>query len=85
MSQRLSETVFRVLQLSKPTFVNGRWRKPAISRRELAGMRKYLLALGAEWPEKKLRNRGGDKPYKLTKWERGIESRFVSTVCSVGK
>ena len=77
MSQRLSETVFRVLQLSKPTFVNGRWRKPSISRRELAEMRKYLLSLGAEWPEKKLRDRGADKPYKLTKWERGREARSV--------
>lgn len=76
MAQRsLAETVSRLLKLSKPTFTNGRWRKPAISRQELAMMRKYLVAQGADWPAKKLRDRGNDKPYKLSEWERGKDAR----------
>ena len=77
MSQKLSDTVLKLLQLAKPSFVNGYWRKPAVSARELAMMRKYLISQGEQWPEKKLRNRGGDKPFKLSKRERGREARCV--------
>lgn len=74
---KLAETVQRLVQLSKPVFVNGRWRKPVISGRDLAMAKKYVQAEGGQWPEKKLRNRGGDKPFKLSKWERGREARWV--------
>lgn len=77
MSQKLSDTVLKLLELARPSFVNGRWRKPAVSGRELAMMKKHLVAQGEHWPEKKLRNRGGDKPLKLSKWERGREARWV--------
>ena len=70
-----SNAVEKLLQLGRPTFVNGRWRKPAVSRRELNDIRKYMLSRGEAWPEKKLRDRGADKPFKLTKYERGREDR----------
>ena len=76
MAQKnLSDAVLKLLQLGRPTFVNGRWRKPVINGREMADIRKYMIAQGEVWPEKPLRNRGGDKPFKLSKWERGREER----------
>ena len=78
MAQRnLSDAVLRLLELGKPTFVNGRWRKPVVSRREMNDIKKYMVNQGEAWPEKKLRDRGGDKPFKLTKWERGREERYT--------
>ena len=71
----VSDAVAKLLALGKPYFVNGRWRKPVISRREMNDIRKYMISKGEVWPEKPFRNRGGDKPFKLTKWERGREER----------
>ena len=75
MAQKGSDAVQKLLQLAKPTFVNGRWRKPAINARKLAGIRRKMVASGVEWDPRPLRDRGGDKPLKLTKWEREREAR----------
>lgn len=69
--QRLSETALKLLELAKPRYIKGRWRKPLISNRELAVSRKALLLQGEYWPPKPLVNRGADKPLKLHAWERG--------------
>lgn len=71
----LSETVLKLLKLGEPRFVNGKWRKPMVSRREMNDIRKYMVGQGEVWPPKKLIDRGADKPYKLTKYERGIDER----------
>ena len=74
----MSEAVVRLLEFGKPNFVNGRWRKPLASRRQMNDMKKYMIKQrGEEWPEKKLRDIGADKPFKLTKRERGREERSV--------
>ena len=69
--QRLSETALKLLELAKPKYIKGRWRKPLISNRELAVSRKALVLQGEYWPPKPLVNRGADKPFKLHAWERG--------------
>ena len=79
MAHKLPDLALRLAALGKPTFVNGRWRKPPLSRRQLADVRKILILQGADIPLKPLRNRGGDKPLKLRKWERNKESRHVTT------
>jgi hypothetical protein len=77
MAQKVSEIVLKLQYLAKPTFVNGRWRKAAISGRKLAGIRKAMVANGVYWPPKPLRDRSGDKPLKLTKHERTRQERYV--------
>ena len=78
MAQKgLSVAVTRLLEFGKPRFINGRWRKPVVSRRQMNDIRKYMVKQGEEWPEKKLRDRGSDKPFKLTKLERGRDERSV--------
>ena len=72
---KIPELVLKLQQLAKPTFVNRRWRKPAISARRLADMRKSLVAEGVYWPPKPMADRGGDKPFKLIKHERDREKR----------
>ena len=67
---KLPDVVLKSQKLAKPTFVNGRWRKPALSGRRLAEVRKSLLAKDVYWPPKPLNDRGGDKPFKLIKHER---------------
>ena len=77
MAQRkISDVVLKIQQLTKPSFVNGYWRKGAISGRDLADIRKLLVAEGINWPEKPLRDRGGDKPFKLNKHERRRPERY---------
>lgn len=70
------DLVQRILQLARPTFVNGRWRKPYLSGRKLAAVRRELVMAGVEWP-RKLRDRGGDKPLKLARHEREKAARQV--------
>lgn len=67
MAEKLPEIVQKLQQLARPTFVNHRWRKAAISGRELAAIRKKLVANGVHWPPKPLVDRGGEKPLKLRK------------------
>ena len=71
----ISETVARLLALSRPRYVNGVWRRPAIGKMELAKIRKRLVANGEFWPPKPLRDRSKDKPFKLSKWERERPAR----------
>ena len=89
MAQKAPDAVQRLLQLAKPTFVNGRWRKPAISARKLADIRKGMVVEGVDWDPKPLRDRGADKPLKLTKWERERDKRYstvgVATTASVSQ
>ena len=68
--QKIPEVVLKLQQMAKPTFVNGYWRKGAISARRLAHIRRSLVVEGIHWPAKPLRDRGGDKPFKLNKHER---------------
>ena len=70
----------KIVELCKPTFVNGRWRKPVLSRRKLAEVRHILLSNGENIPAKPLHNRGNDKPLKLSKWERNKEARYDSNI-----
>lgn len=46
-----------------------------LSRRKLADIRKQMVVDGVYWPPKPLRNRGAERPLKLSKWERGREAR----------
>lgn len=72
---KLPEVVLKLKQLAKPTFVNRRWRKPALSARKVAEARKSLVAEGVYWPPGPFRDRGKDKPFKLIKHEREREER----------
>ena len=76
MAQKVPELVLKLQQLAKPTFVNNRWRKGAISPRQLAGIRKSLVASGVHWPPKPLADRSKDKPLKLIKHERTRKERY---------
>ena len=69
------QIVSKVQQLAKPRYVNGVWKKPIISGRKLAGIRRSLVLEGADWPARPLRDRGGDKPFKLSRKEREREQR----------
>lgn len=75
MAQKVPDIVLKLQHLAKPTFVNQRWRKAAISGRKLAGIRKVMVATGVYWPPKPLRDRSGDKPFKLIKHERNRQER----------
>lgn len=71
----LADIVRNVQQLAKPRYVNGVWKKPIVSGRQKASIRRALEAQGVEWPAKPLRDRGGDKPLKLSRKEREREER----------
>lgn len=85
MARRIPDVILKLQQLARPTFVDGRWRKPKISARKLAVLRKSLVVDGVWWPPRPLRDRGADKPLKLRKWERQKEERqaFYTYVCHV--
>ncbi len=52
----------KMKELMSPTNVNGRWRKPELSRRQVAKVRKSWLLEGKDWPFDKPRtNYGGWK------------------------
>jgi hypothetical protein len=40
-------------KMNRPQFVNGSWRKPALSLRKWNDLRKTSLLLGLEWPADK--------------------------------
>ena len=69
-----AELVSRVQQLARPRYVNGVWKKPLVSGRELAAAHR-MLAEGVDWPARPLRDRGADKPFKLSRKEREREGR----------
>ena len=69
--------VAKLLQDSKPRLVNRNWRKPRISARRLAELRKKYIAMGFYWPEKTLIDRGLDKPPKGHRFEREKQERLV--------
>ena len=73
--KQVVDVVSKVQQLAKPKYVNGRWRRPVVSGRKLATFRRSLVVEGVEWPARPLRDRGGDKPFKLTRREREREER----------
>ena len=77
MAKPISETFSKLLDLRKPKYINGRWRKPLVSARDMAEARKALTAMGEHVPPKPLRDRGNDRPFKLSKWERNRESRYL--------
>lgn len=81
MARRIPDVVLKLQQLARPTFVDGRWRKPKISARKLAMLRKSLVMDGVLWPPRPLRDRGADKPLKLRKWERQKEERQAFCAC----
>lgn len=66
----------KLMEMNKPRYINGRWRKPVVSRKKLADTLNALRsATGEPLFLKPLRDRGNDHPFKLTKWERNKESR----------
>jgi hypothetical protein len=71
----VSEEVARLLEMSKPTFVNGRYVKAKLSARRLAMVRKQYIANGYFWPEKPLRDRSLDMTSKVSKKEKAKEER----------
>ena len=74
-SQKILPIVEKLQLLSKPTFVNGRWRKPELGARRVAMVRQTMLSQNVYWPDKPLRNLGADKPLKLSRYERERETR----------
>ena len=73
--KQIADVVCKVQQLAKARYINDTWRRPKISGRQLANVRRALVAEGVDWPAKPLRDRGGDKPFKLTRKEREREER----------
>lgn len=80
MAQKVPDIVLKLQILAKPTFVNGKWRKAAISGRKLAGIRKAMVSSGVYWPPKPLRDRSEDKPFKLIKHERTRQERCMQCI-----
>ena len=71
MASKVPGLVSKVQHLAKPRYVNGVWKKPIISGRKMAVIRRSLVVEeGVDWPARPLRDRGGDKPFKLTRKER---------------
>lgn len=77
MARPISKTLDKLMDLRKPKYINGRWRKPVVSARDMAEARKSLIAMGGDVPSKPLRDRGNDRPFKLSKWERNKETRYL--------
>lgn len=48
---KLKETFAAIIRFSQPTFLNGRWRKPKLSRRKLGVLKKTFILAGVGWPE----------------------------------
>ena len=74
--RRISDTVARLIALSRPAYVDGKWQKPAISNTELRLLRRRLVLSGEYWPPKPLRNIGADPPIKLTERELNRPARY---------
>ena len=75
MASKVPGIVSKIQHLAKPRYVDGVWKKPIISRRKVATIRRSLVAEGVDWPAQPLRDRGGDKPFKLSRREREREER----------
>ena len=75
MASGVQGIVSKLQVLARPRFVNGVWKKPIISGRKLAVIRRSMVAEGVEWPARPLRDRGSDKPLKLSRKEREREER----------
>ena len=72
---KLADAVKKIIDLSKPLYIDGQWKKPRISGRKYARLRKQFVSSGYYWPEKPLRDRSKDVPSKGHKWEREREER----------
>lgn len=72
----VSDEVARWLEMSKPTFVNGRYVKAKLSARRLAKIRKQYVSGGYYWPTKPLRERSLDMTPKHSRKEKGREERY---------
>jgi len=82
MAKKISDTVARLIALSRPAYVNGRWQKPAIGHAELHYLRKRLVVAGEYWPPKPLDNLAQQPPVKLTARERNRPARYgMKSVC----
>lgn len=73
--KQVADVVSKLQHLAKPRYVNGVWKKPIISGRKVATIRRSLVVEGVDWPARPLRDRGGDKPFKLSRKEREREER----------
>ncbi|XP_062503077.1 uncharacterized protein LOC134180029 [Corticium candelabrum] len=73
---KLADAVKKIIDLSKPLYIDGQWKKPRISGRKYARLRKQFVSSGYYWPEKPLRDRSKDVPSKGHKWEREREERL---------
>jgi len=76
MARKISDTVARLIALSRPAYIDGRWQKPAISHAELHYLRKRFVVAGEYWPPKPLENIGQDPPLKVTERERNRPARY---------
>ena len=69
--------VAKILRDSRPRLMHRNWRKPRISARRLAELRKKYIAMGFYWPEKPMADRGLDKTPKGHRYEREKQARLV--------
>lgn len=76
MVRQFSNTVMKLLELSKPYYADGRWRRPTISAKELREMGKVMVLDGEKWPTKLLQDRGIDTEPQF-KREKKREERFL--------
>jgi hypothetical protein len=60
----------------RPTFVNGRWRKPKLSRRKIAQVRKQVLMAGMAWPFERIRNAAPVTKFKGHKADKQHRERY---------
>eukprot|EP00049_Salpingoeca_infusionum_P005587 m.94014 g.94014 ORF g.94014 m.94014 type:complete len:132 (-) comp13014_c1_seq1:46-441(-) len=67
-----------IVTMSKPSLVNGRWRKPALSAMQLAKYKKQFQQAGLEWPleQTPLRTPSSKAP-KGKRFEAAKEKRLV--------
>jgi len=50
LAEKLSKCISRLPAAAQPQFVNGFWRSPAITAKNLAKYRKLAIIHGVEWP-----------------------------------
>jgi hypothetical protein len=78
----------KIVKLSKPEYKHGSWRKPVLSRRKIAVLRKKFLLQGYEWDDRAFLNyrilhkdERKVKPPKGHKHQRELDKRFTG-LCS---
>ena len=66
-SSALAPSTLKVITAAslRPTYLNGRWRKPAVSAMQLARVRKATLLAGQPWTLSERTNRRKEKPVKF--------------------